>query len=270
MQQGPYFYNSAKSDFIRDLTSPLKGFGINHFAFIRMFDKQSFRLADQPNWLRTYFENEFYNDTNLYQEVINDLELGEEKFKFLTNQPEGPHQNLLMENNLWHFLLHFKRSKNFVDFWCFSSDPSNSEILNDYIGNLDKYKNIANQLVSKIVLEMEEDHTPQKFITTDLSLPKLKNKYAYKHLNCGQIINTELTEKQNQCLFFVMRGFSNKRIASELNISPRTVESYITQLNLKFDVTCKSELAYRLNIEARSGPRKMDHGDRIKGLVKSR
>ncbi|PLX30159.1 MAG: hypothetical protein C0582_01240 [Alphaproteobacteria bacterium] len=47
-----------------------------------------------------------------------------------------------------------------------------------------------------------------------------------------------------------MRGFSNKRIASELNISPRTVESYISQLNLKFGVTCKSELAYRLNIEA--------------------
>ncbi|MAP24489.1 MAG: hypothetical protein CMM87_03040 [Rickettsiales bacterium] len=125
---------------MRSLTSPLGHIGINHFAFIRIFNKKSFRLADQPDWLKQYFENDFYNDTQIYQEVIDTLTLGEEKFQFLTNQAVGKHQNLLLNNKLWHFLLYFKREKNHVDFWCMSSDPSNDGILNDYMGNLPKYK----------------------------------------------------------------------------------------------------------------------------------
>ncbi|MAP24490.1 MAG: hypothetical protein CMM87_03045 [Rickettsiales bacterium] len=65
----------------------------------------------------------------------------------------------------------------------------------------------------------------------------------------GQLMRVDLTEKQNHCLKLIRKGFSNKRIADALTISPRTVESYIDQLKEKFRVSCKSEIAYTLNAD---------------------
>lgn len=51
-----------------------------------------------------------------------------------------------------------------------------------------------------------------------------------------------LSERQHQCLFFLIRGKSAKQIAALLSISPKTVESHIEVVNMKFDTYLKSEL----------------------------
>ncbi len=51
-----------------------------------------------------------------------------------------------------------------------------------------------------------------------------------------------LTPRQSHCLFYLLRGMSYKQIASNLKISPRTVENHIEFLKTKFASHTKSEL----------------------------
>lgn len=70
---------------------------------------------------------------------------------------------------------------------------------------------------------------------------KALNKQIYK-VNYNAKDDFELTKRQHLCLYFLVRGKSAKEIARVLNLSPRTVESYITQLKIKFHCSSKNEL----------------------------
>lgn len=54
-----------------------------------------------------------------------------------------------------------------------------------------------------------------------------------------------LTNRQNEMLFFLLRGKSAKEIADNLHLSARTVEDHITSLKDKFGCYTKSELIDR-------------------------
>lgn len=54
-----------------------------------------------------------------------------------------------------------------------------------------------------------------------------------------------ITERESHVLFFAIRGLSAKRIATLLDLSPRTVEQYCTNLKNKFGCLSKDELIRR-------------------------
>lgn len=51
-----------------------------------------------------------------------------------------------------------------------------------------------------------------------------------------------LTRRELQCLFYLAKGYSAKKIAKKFNISPRTVETHVNNLKDKFSVSSKSDL----------------------------
>ncbi len=58
-------------------------------------------------------------------------------------------------------------------------------------------------------------------------------------LNIG---DRRLTQREQQCLQFTAQGYSAKSIAQELGISNRTVEEYLTNIKMKFNVRTKQAL----------------------------
>ena len=51
-----------------------------------------------------------------------------------------------------------------------------------------------------------------------------------------------LTKRERETLYYLIRYYNQKEIATILNLSPRTVETYINSLKEKFNVTQKREL----------------------------
>lgn len=51
-----------------------------------------------------------------------------------------------------------------------------------------------------------------------------------------------LSERQLECLFFLLRGKSDKEIAKILNLSPRTVESYIQEVKFKMQCLTRAQI----------------------------
>ena len=63
-------------------------------------------------------------------------------------------------------------------------------------------------------------------------------KYLFEHL----LKKLNISRRQGECLYYLVRGMTLKRIGRKLNLSPRTVESYLEILADKFDCSGKSEL----------------------------
>lgn len=57
-----------------------------------------------------------------------------------------------------------------------------------------------------------------------------------------KVLNLELTQRQSQCLYYLILGMTAKQIGKIINLSPRTVEFYINQLKEKFSCRNRSEL----------------------------
>ena len=66
----------------------------------------------------------------------------------------------------------------------------------------------------------------------------------YDYDECPQLLNLKqkLTKRESQCFYLLTRVMTNKKIANELGISPRTVDMYINQLKNKLGVSYKYEL----------------------------
>jgi DNA-binding CsgD family transcriptional regulator len=52
----------------------------------------------------------------------------------------------------------------------------------------------------------------------------------------------DLSPRQQECLFFIIRGKTAKMVAQELNISYKTVEIYIEQIKNKLNCSSKNDL----------------------------
>lgn len=55
-------------------------------------------------------------------------------------------------------------------------------------------------------------------------------------------LESNLTQRQSECLFFLLRGYSYKSIAKILNLSPRTIEIYVESIKNRLDCCSKSQL----------------------------
>src|SRR5579884_4552631 len=55
-----------------------------------------------------------------------------------------------------------------------------------------------------------------------------------------------LTKREQQALFGISTGLSNKEVAERMNISPNTVKSFLHIIMLKMGVTTRAEIAERI------------------------
>jgi DNA-binding CsgD family transcriptional regulator len=93
---------------------------------------------------------------------------------------------------------------------------------------------LTNTQLTKISMELaKEKMNKAANIENDNAIHFYLNDY-YSDIN--------LSERQSQCLFYLIRGKSAKKIAAILNLSPRTVEGYIEHIKAKLKVSSREEL----------------------------
>lgn len=71
--------------------------------------------------------------------------------------------------------------------------------------------------------------------------------YSANHINnrsymIGRSANDVLTEREMDCVFYLMRGNTMKRIAKYMNISPRTVETHLENIKTKLNCNDKADI----------------------------
>jgi DNA-binding CsgD family transcriptional regulator len=112
---------------------------------------------------------------------------------------------------------------------------------------------------NNIIQEVGKSHLTtnpmQKFISVNLGFPKnsaeeaafLTTKrdkpFILRNYKIGGAFgNTYFTKREAECMFLMLQGKSNSKIAGRLKLSTRTVEYYVKNMKLKTGCRTKSEL----------------------------
>ncbi len=73
--------------------------------------------------------------------------------------------------------------------------------------------------------------------------------FVYKFINNITVNQYNISIREMECLFYVIRGHSAKSIGKRLGLSYRTVEDHIEKIKYKFHCTSKTELIEKAIIE---------------------
>lgn len=60
-------------------------------------------------------------------------------------------------------------------------------------------------------------------------------------------IGFKLSKRESECLYYLLKGSSAKQIALKLNLSYRTIETYVSHLKDKFNCRTRIELVCKIN-----------------------
>lgn len=113
----------------------------------------------------------------------------------------------------------------------------NSPILNDngVVSGVNRYIiDISEQLVasSKLILSRDKIHLNPDNEIVSLIDPSPPN-------------DNELTPREIEVIFYLLRGFACTGIAENMGISPRTVETHVNNIKVKLKVKTKQQLIYK-------------------------
>jgi DNA-binding CsgD family transcriptional regulator len=242
---------------IKEISQPLiSSCGLSYFGFCRLLPKQSFfNLATDWHWPEYHYLEKglppmkFGEFSALQDGVFLPALNQDEEYGW----PDGTIRAVNERFNINNPLLIIKKQNQFAEMFLFTSNLLNANEF--YINNLDIFENFifyfkdkATKLIDKAT-KSPLFYKNNKIFTLNDEAKKSINKERLKNLLKPKIYQLFYNEKihyiskrQYDVLSFIAQGYTYKETADKLNLSPRTIESYIDILKNTFGVTSKSRL----------------------------
>jgi DNA-binding CsgD family transcriptional regulator len=232
---------------IARITNPLEGLGINNFIHDITFERgQISILSNNPQIFKYYYQNQVpavcTNEQGRILEagIYLDCKLMKDYPDYSSTIPKISEQinfrNLLHVVETEHDCQHmysFLFALEQVDFLHIIANKMN--IIKKFIYN---YKLQAKEILTQIKLPKNRITLPCVENSKDL----LNNQKSLKILSNAP----KLTNRQVECCQLLLSGKTAKEIARQLDLSPRTVEYYLTNIKLKLKCSNKVELVTKL------------------------
>jgi|GEM_PF-4640411 len=232
---------------------------INYFRFFKLWpDGGYIRLSTHAAWTYHYMNHHYMN--HHYNSVASPHTLfkpGETSFYlFDVLVSKNDFSNVLKEArelyDLDHGLSIQEIFEDHIEIYDITASSHCCEINELYLQHMDSIKKFIRyfRVRAQKIIEQVEGY---KFKTTAILLGEedetLKKKEKFNreielsYLNVdvkGSCIS--LTKRATQCVIELIQGSSNKMIGKTLNISPRTVESYMESIKIKLNCDGKNQI----------------------------
>lgn len=234
---------------MQKICSPLLTLGIKSFVHVRLqYKTQNLRLfSNKKRLLVTIYENPRKSSCLIYNlvKIAEEQNLPSHNFNIKYLWHTDMQDEFLRKTIEFDFCNVFSIShytNEVFESACFGTHHENMSIVNSYLNNVSTlqkfisyYKNTTENLIAfsdKPKLERADRVVPE----TSFSQQTDKNSDSY--LKFG----FELSKRQWECLQHLSTGKSAKEIGNSLEISCRTVESYITIIKAKLGIKSTKEL----------------------------
>ena len=246
---------------ITEICKPLKKFGITSFNYVKTYhDGSQVNLANTTEWLEYFYKNEFYQ-IGAFERHPSKYESGSALWSQLSGQKVfyDARQYFNIDNGITII----EKQLDSCDFYYFGTTADNRNIVNFYLNNIDLlkrfilyFKDRANLIIkqaneNRIILpnHFEQHVTPDE--SEIYMLEKFKKEFlketAIKNFALtGELEGEVLTNKQLNCITYLIEGKTAKEIAKVIGISYRTVEGHIIKLKTRFNCQTKTELITKL------------------------
>ncbi len=223
---------------LKEATKPfLASIGCHFFQYLKVFKDGSFTfVTTEPTW------DEF--TTHLIQSTdkpavyshINGHTLDKNKFTFLwdPNLPKEP-VSLAREFNIANGMTFVERHANYYYMFAFATPTTHAGAIDNYFNSLNAMHDFLQkfqQQQKRLIQDIDQHRFRVPKARQDSHLDKmLLNEKAY-----------HLTAQETACIRGLAKGQTYKEIARALGISPRTVETYLQRVRLRYHLQHKQEL----------------------------
>lgn len=237
--------------------APLVNLGVTYFNYLKIYkDGSRDLLTNNPQWIEHFYKNALYKSSGAL-----DIEYFLPKGYFLWSElnNEDPVYAQGRENfNIDNGLSIVMKQKDATILYIFASTRENHKINNFYSRNIDLFKRFIlyfNDKGSDLIKASEKNRIilPDNQIVPSAKarspiFSEKKRIDFFKKTEIERFFISEkddsvyLTRREAECVAYMLYGSTAKQTAKSLNISYRTVESYINQAKEKLELSSKEEL----------------------------
>lgn len=253
---------------VKDFFVPLRDNKIFYFSFSRVYKngKVVFLCTDN-DWVRIKFDSKLFDYDGFFPDEKNIIEQNHNIYLYTGEALPGNRlQNYFFNDDKWNSIDLYVRTKNYVDVGHFASTRNNTKALDFYINNLSLLREYLFQFTQRFQNEINlfRDSYDLSLLRETVSENKIVppvNEKLFSAKNTNFQIRERnmkknlpkiplyfgsskifLSLRETQCIFYLARGKTSKEVAKSLDISPRTVETYLNSIRLKTGIQSKSTL----------------------------
>lgn len=220
--------------------------GFKTFGYRRyLMDGRSFGFSNDAEWNLVFLEKFSGLPVLEYcSELSEFIDTGKNLFlRMGTPKKDNNYFTALYENNIWNTLSLYQYNPDLacIESFFLCSTKENTQIIEHYMNEM-HFLNDWIKVVKKELNTLLQPLTSSFFSYTvpDHLLRQLQEKYT---VNPGfDYSSLHLSERENMVLGLMLAEFSRKNIAHVLNISPKTVDSYLGRLKEKTGSLSKNKL----------------------------
>lgn len=239
-----YFFTSWQQ--VDQLVRPLQlHFGITSFIYQKNYaDGREIRLSNQPVWLAHFFEAQLYTGS-----VFETDPKHYQKMRIVWAGLPKEHNTILArarEFQIDHGITFVEPVADGCEFFFLGTRPERHDVMPRYLTHLDLIEQflayfreraaplMAEATRNAIMLPGRPTLLPEQWTTPLLDRP------AFQAM--VNPLQAALSPREQECLALLLKGYTVKMIAQTLQLSPRTIETYLESLKLKTNAHTKGEL----------------------------
>ena len=238
-------YNRAKNQELIKLCQEIfQNSDVNVFGYRKFFlDNTYIALCTNSFWQDYYFDN-VKNIGKVFAKAMANVPLF--KYSYFLWPQNYNSDNLISAlhyHNICNGITIYYRSSDYVESFAFGGKVEHC-LLQDYLVNnlqklekfIVKFKYHSNGLIS----------TSNNKIVAKFSTPFILPNADPDNNNLESVTEVpilhSLTSREIECVFFLLKGYTNKKIANLLGISARTIETHLDKVRLKTHTHTKADL----------------------------
>lgn len=242
----PYDRRIPQLNALQTTSAPLlKKLGCHYFQYLKVFQDGSFSfMTTQPKW--DEFTIRLLEKTNkpaVYSHIDSHT-LEKNKYIFLwdPNLPKYP-VKLAREFDITNGMTFVERHEDFYYMFAFAAPASQSSIIDKYFNSLDDMNEFIQNFKyqqRRLISDIDKNRYHVALHRQDNNLEKML--LAPKQTRNIFLNNSHLTPQELACIKELAKGLTYKEIANKLNISHRTVETYLNRVRQRFNLHYKKDL----------------------------
>ena len=238
-------YQESLLERLTDIIKPLSdNFSIKTFAYRRFLtDGRSFGVSTNREWNKWHNQHLLQpHNIPTYEEEIKETSMSGKYSCFRIGEPNQKDElcTRLYDFNIWNTLCIYKKENEYVDGFYFASTKENLNIINIYLNNivmLEQYTNYFKKVFLNAVNQENIDQLSLPTVSRESfnPLPNFLEKIGVFHKGNEPVL---ISKREAECLYYFAQGYTGKEIARTLNLSPRTIETFIINSNIITTCCC--------------------------------
>ena len=240
-----FFFTSSQA--VDAIVQPLKQyFGLSSFIYQKNFDDGTeIRLFNQPKWCAFFYEHELYKKSAFESKPSQYV-----KNRILWNQIPW-HSAVLSkarEFNIAHGITFVEPTADGCEFFFMGAPVDQPQVMQRYITRIDLLEKFIVYFREKAAPLIEQAkhnkiHIPNKFEAAPLAL--IESQCSFDSSGFLATLNPALqllSPRERECADLLAKGYTVKMMGRALNLSPRTVETYVEHIKTKLNANSKADL----------------------------